>query len=154
MDKQRTFSRTLLAMTIAALGASGTALAQEDVSGDFNKPQMLQVGAGGVVTVTSSINNPSTTSPDIDYYAFEGRDGESVTVDIDFAHDGTTTGLDTMLHLFSPAGVMVMPGFNTVPADSGSIPCRDPLGLETRAFSSRSQAQASGRSRSRRRLPC
>jgi len=122
MSTQGTIRRTLLAMAIAAMGASGTALAQADVSGDFNNPQLLEVGPLGVVTVTSSINNPSTTSPDIDYYAFEGREGESVTVDIDFAHDGTATGLDTNLFLFSPAGVMVMSGFNTVPFDSGSTP--------------------------------
>lgn len=120
MSTQRTIRRTLLAMAIAAMGASGSALAQADVSGDLSNPQMLQVGPGGVVTVTSSINNPSTSSPDIDYFGFEGRAGETVSVDIDFAHNGTSLGLDTSLFLFSPEGVMVMPGFITDPADSGS----------------------------------
>jgi hypothetical protein len=113
--------RTLLAMAIAAIGASGTALAQADVSGDFDNPLTLQAGAGGVASVTSSIDNPSIMSPDIDFYGFQGVEGQTVTVDIDAAHSGTG-GVDTQIFLFNPAGIMVVAGFDTFPYDAGSTP--------------------------------
>lgn len=141
MKKQRTIRRTLLAMAVAALGVSATALAQTnipeppgtpDVSGDFYNPQPLDVNVGtlGVVSVTSWIRNPSITSPDVDFFSFvvseewvnKPEAERMVAADIDEAHDGTATGLDTTLHVFNPDGVMVMRGFITDPADANSTP--------------------------------
>lgn len=118
MNKQGMIQRTLLAMAIAsAFGFSATALA-----GDFNNPQGLEVGSGGFVTATGTVSNPSTSMPDVHYYAFQGNAGEVITVDI----DGTTGGLDTVLHLFDPAGIMVQRSDSTEPADEGSAPWPTP----------------------------
>jgi hypothetical protein len=120
MNKQRTIRRTLLAIAIAAFGASGTALADPEVesNNNFGQPQKLEVGAEGIVTVFGAINNPSESSPDVDYYSFEGQAGETITVDI----DGTTGDLDTILYVFDPTGVKRFTGQDTEPLDAGSNP--------------------------------
>jgi hypothetical protein len=118
--QQGTIRRTLLAMAIAAFGASGSALADTEVepNNNFAQPQKLEVGARGIVTVFGAIKNASTSSPDVDYYSFEGQEGAVITVDI----DGTTTDLDTVLHLFDPTGIMKMQSLDTEPLDAGSNP--------------------------------
>ena len=118
MSKQQTIRRTLVAMALATMGVSGTALAVQEVepNDSFNQPQALEVGPGGAVTVLGTIVNASTLSPDFDFYSFEGRKDDVITVDI----DATTGGLDTVLHLFDPDGVMRLMSTYTDPADAGS----------------------------------
>ena len=120
MSKQQTIRRTLVAMALATMGVSGTALAVQEVepNDNFNQPQTLEVGPGGAVTVFGTIQNASPQSPDFDFYSFEGRKDDVITVDI----DATTGGLDTVLHLFDPDGVMGLMSTYTDPADPGSTP--------------------------------
>lgn len=119
MDKQRTIRRTLLAMAIAAMGASGTALADEtevEPNDSFDNPQAVQVGSGGIATVLGRIGNGG--SPDVDYYSFERNPKEpDLTVDIDT--NEFTDGLDSVLHLFSPDGTRVLMSRNA-PPEAGS----------------------------------
>jgi hypothetical protein len=120
MSKQQTIRRTLVAVALATMSVSGTALAVQEVepNDSFNQPQALEVGPGGAVTILGTILNASTVSPDFDYYSFEGRKDDVITVDI----DATTGGLDTVLHLFDPDGVMRLMSTYTDPADAGSAP--------------------------------
>jgi hypothetical protein len=114
MDKQRTIRRTVLALALAALGATGSALA-----GDFANPQRLDVVSGGA-TVAGTITNG--TEPDVHYYSFEGKAGDVITIDI----DGTTAGgLDAYLALFRPDGTVAFESFETDPVDAGSNPPAD-----------------------------
>lgn len=126
MSKQQTVRRTLIAMALAAMGISGTALAEQEVepNDNFNQPQNLQIGSGGAVTVLGTIQNANPQSPDFDFYSFEGRKDEVITVDI----DGTTGGLDAVLHLFDPDGEMRLYSIYTDPADQGSTPVPDGFG--------------------------
>jgi hypothetical protein len=105
MNKQQAFSRTLLALALAAIGATGTALALEEVeqNAPIQSAQELTVGAGGSVTVNGVIGNVTGVPVlDVDFYSFQGQEGDSITVDI----DGTTTFNDiptnTILTLFGP----------------------------------------------------
>lgn len=100
MNKQRIFSRTLLAIALAALGASGTALAVDEVeqNSPIQNAQELTVGSGGSVTVNGVIAHPAPRVPDVDFYKFHGQEGDLITIDI----DGTTNDLDTNLTLFDP----------------------------------------------------
>lgn len=120
MSKQQTIRRTLVSMALATMGVSGIALAVQEVepNDNFNQPQALEVGPGGAVTVLGTIQNASPLSPDFDYYSFEGRKDDLITVDI----DATTGGLDSVLHLFDPDGVMRLMSMYTDPADPGSAP--------------------------------
>ncbi|HET9268284.1 MAG TPA: hypothetical protein VFO31_08970, partial [Vicinamibacterales bacterium] len=85
MSKQQTIRRTLVAMALAAVGVSGTALAVQEVepNDNFSQPQQLEVGPGGAVTILGTIQNASPLSPDFDFYSFEGRKDDVITVDID-----------------------------------------------------------------------
>jgi len=100
MNKQQAFSRTLLALAVAALGATGTALAVDEVeqNSPIQSAQQLTVGAGGSVTVNGVIGN-LTGAPvlDVDFYSFHGQEGDVITVDID-----GTAGANTILTLFGP----------------------------------------------------
>jgi hypothetical protein len=120
MSKQQTIRRTLVSMALATMGVSGIALAEQEVepNNNFSQPQKLEVGSGGAVTVLGTIQNASPLSPDFDFYSFEGRKDDVITVDI----DATTGGLDTVLHIFDPDGVMRLMSTYTDPADPGSTP--------------------------------
>jgi Bacterial pre-peptidase C-terminal domain len=118
MDKQRTIRRTVLAMALAALGATGTALAD----GSFAEPQRLAI-SGGSITIAGAINSASPSEPEVDYYAFEAQAGDVITIDI----DGTTGGLDAVLHLFGPNGEVAFESMETDPIDAGSNPPADCL---------------------------
>jgi hypothetical protein len=100
MNTQRTIRRTLLAMALAALGASGTALAvaEAEPNQPIQSAQPLTVGAGGSITVNGVIVHSAPSVPDVDFYSFEAQEGDVVTVNI----DGTTNGLDANLTLFGP----------------------------------------------------
>ena len=119
MKKQRTIRRTLLAMAIAAMGASGTALGDTEVEGndDFAVPQKVQVGSGGMATIVGRIGNGGM--PDVDYYSFDGENEQSIEIDIDTAE--FTDGLDSVLHLFRPDGTMALRNRSGL-VDPGSNP--------------------------------
>jgi hypothetical protein len=106
MNKQQIFSRTLLAIALAALGATGTALALDEVeqNAPIQSAQRLTVGAGGSVTVNGVIGN-RTGAPvlDVDFYSFHGEEGDLVMADID-----GTAGADTILTLFGPGPTYTM----------------------------------------------
>jgi hypothetical protein len=111
MDTQRMVRRTVLAMALAAIGVSGKALAD----GTFAQPVKLNATSSSV-SVDAAITNASETDPDVDYYAFEGKVGDIITVDI----DGSTGGLDASLFLFRPDGTLAFEGMDTDPRDPGS----------------------------------
>src|SRR4051812_4677294 len=121
MDTQCMVRRTVLAMALAAVGVSGKALAE----GTFAQPQKLNATSSSV-TVDAAITNASATEPDVDYYAFEGKVGDVITVDID-----GTTDLDANLFLFRPDGTLAFWSMDTDPRDPGSNPpadCPDCIG--------------------------
>jgi hypothetical protein len=125
MNKQRTFSRTLLAMAIAALGASGTALAQEaNPNNDIGTAQVLQLGSvgGASVTVNGAIGSDigDTVVPDADFYSFHANVGDTIEIDI----DGGVGGLghvNTLLTLFGPNGDWLTENDDVLTPDPGTI---------------------------------
>ena len=86
---QRTIRRTLLAMALVALGATGTALAQP-------VPDTLLWAPNAKITRESS-----SVPPSVDVYFFDVDAGDTVTVDIDTA---MSSELDTVLSVVDPRG--------------------------------------------------
>src|SRR5688500_16887593 len=140
MDKQRFVRKLVAAAVLAAFGASGMALAADEM--EPNQPmgdsaQKLTITGGGAV-VTGSITHVGTT-PDVDFYSFYAQAGDVITIDI----DGTTGGLvggaffgfDAFLTLFGPMFSFPLeddqPPFGT-PLDDGSVNIFDPLLAEVR----------------------
>jgi hypothetical protein len=123
MNRQRTIRRTFLAMAIAAFGASGTALAVDEVeqNSPIQSAQELTVDSLGNVTVSGIIGN-LTGAPvlDVDFYRFHGQEGDSITVDID-----GTAGANTILTLFGPDPYPVLIRNDNNTLDSGSTTERD-----------------------------
>lgn len=95
MKKQLTIRRTMLAMAIAALTASGSALAV----GTFESPQPLEVGEGGMLSVAGTIE-PGT---DVDFYSFFAKAGNEITIDIDGTHLGANPEHDVIIYVWDPA---------------------------------------------------
>jgi hypothetical protein len=102
MDKQLMIRRTLLAMALASMGATGTVLAvdEQEANNPIQAAQQVTVGGGGSVTIQGAITHPGVNIPDVDFYSFEAKKGDTITVNI----DGTGTDrLDASLFLFDPS---------------------------------------------------
>ena len=104
MKTQPTIRRTILAMALAAFGASGMAIAapEQEPNNSFGSPQALEIGAGGVATITGSIAGPS----DVDFYSFEAKaldaNGKQTKISIDI--DGTTFPENLVVYVIDPLG--------------------------------------------------
>jgi hypothetical protein len=120
MSTQRTIRRTLLAMAVAALGLSGTAMAEPWVNDTIDDPQLLQFDTTGMAQWSGRIDN--SFGADVDYYSFVVSEGDVVVVDVD---GGMPDGLDSVLYVFDPSGTRRLGGDavtkDTDPADSGSL---------------------------------
>ena len=93
----------LVSALLAVLGATGVAFAVDEV--EPNNPvasaQVLTIGSDGTVTVNGFIGN--TAGYDVDYFSFQGKQGDVVTIDIDGAGQADGSGLDTNIAIFGPA---------------------------------------------------
>ena len=104
MKAQPTIRRTILAMALAAFGASGMAIAapEQEPNDSLGTPgsQTLEIGPGGVATITGSISGPS----DVDFYSFEAKardaNGKQTKISIDI--DGTTFPQNLVVYVFGP----------------------------------------------------
>jgi hypothetical protein len=93
---------------LAASGASGIAFAIYEV--EPNQPiasaQRLVIGGGGGAEVTGAVGvltGPATN--DVDFFSFDGREGDVVTIDIDGGMKPAGSGsrsVDTFLTIFGP----------------------------------------------------
>ena len=114
MKTQLTIRRTILAMAIAGLAASGSALAV----GSFDAPQVLEVGDGGVATITGTIG----TTTAVDFYSFVANAGNQVTIDIDGTHLGSNAEHDITIYVFDGAQNW-LPQLDSTTVDAGSQQC-------------------------------
>lgn len=104
MNKQRFVRKVVAAAVLAAFGASGIALAADEVEPNhpMSTAQRLtitgdaSVGKGGAV-VSGAINHVNNM-PDVDFYSFYAEAGDVITLDID-----GTMGLDSYVTLFGPS---------------------------------------------------
>ena len=121
MKAQPTIRRTILAMALAAFGASGMAIAapEQEPNNSLASPQTLEIGAGGVATITGSIAGPS----DVDFYSFEAKaldaNGKQNKISIDI--DGTKFPENIVVYVFDPDGQQYAVGDNA-PYDPISDP--------------------------------
>jgi hypothetical protein len=108
-NKLRTRS-VIFAALVAAWSVSGAALAIGEVEPNdaVGTAQRLVIGNDGTVTVTGVVGvasgNFTEFVRDVDFYSFEGKAGDVITVDIDGGMITNRTGVDTVLGLFGPKG--------------------------------------------------
>lgn len=111
----------MLTVFLATLVASRVALAVNEVESNdpYTQPQSLAIGSDGTATVSGSIDN--SLHRDVDYYSFEGRAGDVVTIDIDGGMDANFNGVWTALAIFGPqVGGVPLPS-TTLPLDLNYI---------------------------------
>ena len=98
MKKSVIYKAVLAAMLV---GASSAALAVDEV--EFNSPiqsaNRVVVGGDGTVMINAELSGIG----DVDYFSFEGKEGDVVQLDIDGGMTSATTGVDTMIALFGRA---------------------------------------------------
>lgn len=119
-----------LMLVLAALLAPGLAQAvsESEPNHPIGQPQELEVvdqGSGlGGATVDGVIGNLSGTPvADLDYFSFEGTEGDVVTLDIDMGMGGARS-VDTIMAVFGPGPAYAILRLNDdggLPLDSGSI---------------------------------
>ena len=107
MKSRHDLRNALMGAILAALWPSGPVLAADEV--EPNDPiaaaQPLAIGPDGVGViqgVLGVLSGPATN--DVDFYVFQGREGNVVTVDIDGGMKPTGAGrsVDTVLAIFGP----------------------------------------------------
>jgi hypothetical protein len=87
------------------VASSSAALAADEV--ENNAPiqiaQPVSRGADGSISISASVSTPA----DVDYYSFQGTEGEKMRIDIDggvhVSPLGVLSGVDTFIGLFGPA---------------------------------------------------
>jgi Bacterial pre-peptidase C-terminal domain len=100
----------ITAAFLAAFGASGLAFAIYEIepNGSIATAQRLEIGHGGSAEVTAMLGNSTgLIVADVDFYVFEGREGDLVTLDIDGGMKLPGSGarsVDTVLAIFGPGG--------------------------------------------------
>lgn len=109
MKKQRGIRNAVIAAFLAASAVSGAALAVDEVefNGVFLAPQKLTIGGDGSVTVNAVMGVSSPTAAaiaDVDYFSFDGKAGDLVTIDIDEGIKTTSAerSVDTIVAIFGP----------------------------------------------------
>lgn len=114
---------------LATSVASRVALAVDEI--EPNDPvanaQKLVVGSDGTMQVTGAILN-TYTHRDVDFYSFQARAGDVLTIDIDGGMDANYVGVWTVLAVFGPDGTNTVPlrQMSTgVPLDPGSVNYED-----------------------------
>lgn len=127
MKSKRAIRRTVIgAAFLAACGASGLASAVYEIepNASIGTAQHLVVGSAGSVEVTGVLGNPTgSVVADVDFYVFEGREGDVVTVDIDggMKLPGTDArSVDTVIAIFGPGGKKLRENDDASPIDPGS----------------------------------
>lgn len=135
--------KVCIAVAAAFIAASG--LARADVVSETersnpaqpNHPianaQALLIDASGGVKVNGVLGTDVVGAPaidDLDFYSFDGREGDVVTIDIDYGMKSTAAerSVDTVVAIFGPGPDYLMLRQND---DRGAIPPGDPADPES-----------------------
>src|SRR5258708_13593578 len=110
MIKKLDARSAVMAVFVAASVASGAAFAILEIqpNNTITTAQHLVIGSGGSVEVNGSLGAVVTSVSatfDVDFYSFDGREGDVVTIDIDGGikpAGSSLRNLDTILALFGP----------------------------------------------------
>ncbi len=112
MNSKLGIKRTAIAAAfLAASAASGLAFAiyESESNDSMATAQRLEIGPGGVVEVTAAIGNTTGAFvADVDFYFFEGSEGNLVTIDIDGGMKSNCSlarCVDTIIAIFGSGGV-------------------------------------------------
>lgn len=135
MSKKLCTRSAIFVALLAAWGASGTALAVNEVepNSPVTSAQPLVFGPDGTVTVYGNIGPTSGAQQfDVDLYTFQGNQCDVVTVDIDGAWTADLFGLDANIALFGPDGtnpyaILRQDNNMSPPVDPGSVDIFDPM---------------------------
>ena len=134
MSKKLDIHAAVMAAFLAASMVSGAAFAVDEVepNNTMGTAQRVEVGPGGSVEVTGVIGAATgTMAADVDFYVFEGTEGDVVTLDIDGGIKATGSGrsVDTMMAIFGPCPTLTVPkcmdNDDRSPLDPGSLSIRD-----------------------------
>jgi Bacterial pre-peptidase C-terminal domain len=119
-------TRTAIAAALAA--ASGLAFAVDELepNASIATAQRLVIGPDSRAEVTGVIGNATgLVIADVDFYVFQGRAGDLVTIDIDGGMKPRFSGLrsvDTIVALFGPGGKKLADNNDVgLPLDPGSV---------------------------------
>ena len=136
-------TKKLTAALVASLFASAAyAVDEQSAAHDtIATAQPLEIGSGGSVTVNGKLGNeflrdasgnPTPVVADVDFYSFQGTEGDVVTIDIDDgikASGSAKRSVDTLVALFGPCPTTTAPKCIEVddksPMDAGSVSTRD-----------------------------
>lgn len=118
---------TIAAAFLAACGASGPGLAVNEIEPNTSmaSAQRLEIGPDGRAEVTGTIGSATgIVVGDVDFYVFDGRAGDVVTIDIDGGMKPRFSGLrnvDTIVAIFGLGGKLLKENNDAGTLDEGSV---------------------------------
>lgn len=134
MFKKSYIRYAVAAAFVASALASNSAFAVDEM--EPNSPiaaaQRVEVGAGGSIEIHGSIGVTTATATrinDVDFYSFEGREGDVVTIDIDNGKKPSTSterSVDTIVGLFGPGPLFK----KLAESDKSTLAAPDPGSLD------------------------
>ena len=128
--KLRIGRTAITAAFLAASTAGGPAFAVDEDEGTTGNgtiatAQRLTIGPDGTAEVTGVIGNATgLVVADVDFYVFQGRAGDEVTIDIDGGMKPRFSGLrsvDTLVAIFGPGGTILKDNNDAGSLDDGSV---------------------------------
>lgn len=129
--KKSMIYKAVLAAMLATCSAAALAVDEVESNAPIQIAQPLTRGSDGSVTISASVSTPA----DVDYYSFQGTEGEKIRIDIDggvqISPLGVLSGVDTTIALFGPGPAFMKLAENddntTLPLDEGSAHVGDSL---------------------------
>ncbi len=132
---KKSHMRYAIAIMFAAASSSGLAVDEIEPNGPIGSSQGITVNRGGMVQTNGAVGVTSPSLPvvnDIDFYSFEGEEGDVVTLDIDNGKKSTGSterSVDTIVALFGPGPLFKKLAENDQstlsPLDAGSLSKND-----------------------------
>jgi len=135
MFKPRQLCHAIAAAFIAASAAANADVVNEQTAPNnpINLAQPLIIDSSGGVTVNGVLGTEvvgAAATDDIDFYSFEGREGDVVTFDVDYGMKSAASGersVDTNIAVFGPGPDYIVLRQN----DDGGILAGDPESLSS-----------------------
>ena len=137
MRKNKTYVRLTAAATLVALSLiteAAFAVYEAEPNDDIGHAQLLVIGPGGTVEITAALGALSGTRvDDFDFYSFDGKQGDVVTIDIDGGMKpagSTSWSVDTYVAIFGPGpSYLKLRENDDVPSNGPIDPGSDGAGL-------------------------
>jgi hypothetical protein len=107
--KKSMLYKAILAAVLATSSSAALAVEESEFNSPIQTANRVVIGSDGTVVINATLSGIG----DVDYFSFEGKEGDAVQIDIDGGMTSATSGVDTMIALFGPGPACPDPRFDS-----------------------------------------